>query len=83
MATTGEIKVSPVQDEAGLEEFLRFPWRLYQQDPYWVPPLLPEQRRFLDQRRGPFFEFGDRPIFPGPSGWRAGGAHLGPPQPAA
>lgn len=63
MATTGEIKVSPVQDQAGLEEFLRFPWRLYQQDPYWVPPLLPEQRRFLDQRRGPFFEFGTAQYF--------------------
>ena len=63
MATTGEIKVSPVQDEAGLEEFLRFPWRLYQQDPYWVPPLLPEQRRFLDQRQGPFFEIGEAQYF--------------------
>jgi hypothetical protein len=63
MTTTGEIKVSPVQDKAALEEFLRFPWRLYQQDPYWVPPLLPEQRLFLDQRRGPFFEFGAAQYF--------------------
>ncbi len=63
MATTGEIKVSPVQDEAGLEVFLKFPWRLYQQDPYWVPPLLPEQRRFLDQSQGPFFEIGAAQYF--------------------
>ncbi len=63
MATTGEIEVSPVQNQSGLEEFLRLPWRLYQQDPYWVPPLLPEQRRFLDQRRGPFFEIGEAQYF--------------------
>ena len=63
MAANGEILVSPVQDEAGLQEFLRFPWRLYGQDPYWVPPLLPEQRKFLDPRRGPFFEIGEAQYF--------------------
>ena len=63
MAANGEILVSPVQDEAGREEFLRFPWRIYRQDPYWVPPLLPEQRKFLDPRRGPFFEIGEAQYF--------------------
>lgn len=63
MATNGEIRISPVLDEAGLEEFLRFPWRIYQHDPYWVPPLLPEQRRFLDRRQGPFFEIGEAQYF--------------------
>ncbi len=63
MAANGEILVSPVQDEAGLQEFMRFPWRLYSQDPYWVPPLLPEQRKFLDPRRGPFFEIGEAQYF--------------------
>ena len=63
MAINGEIMVSPVKDAAGLEDFLRFPWRLYQHDPYWVPPLLPEQRRFLDQRTGPFFEIGEAQFF--------------------
>lgn len=63
MAASGEILVSPVQDEAGLHEFLRFPWRIYRQDPYWVPPLLPEQQKFLDPRRGPFFEVGEAQYF--------------------
>ena len=63
MATNGEITLSPVKDAAGLEDFLRFPWRIYQNDPYWVPPLLPEQRRFLDQRTGPFFEIGEAQYF--------------------
>jgi hypothetical protein len=63
MAANGVSLVSPVQDEAGLQEFLRFPWRIYQQDPYWVPPLLPEQRKFLDQRQGAFFEIGEAQYF--------------------
>src|SRR5512138_3398109 len=63
MATSAGITISPVQDDTGLEEFLRFPWRIYQHDPYWVPPLLPLQRQFLDRRQGPFFEIGDAQYF--------------------
>jgi GNAT superfamily N-acetyltransferase len=59
MTVTRAIRISPVQNPADLEQFLHLPWRLYQQDPYWVPPLLPQQRRFLDRRRGAFFEIGE------------------------
>jgi hypothetical protein len=63
MQSTGGIKVAPVQDDAALREFLRLPWRLYQDDPYWVPPILSHQRDFLDKNRGPFFEFGEAQYF--------------------
>jgi hypothetical protein len=63
MNSSGEITVSPVQDNATLWAFLRLPWRIYQEDPYWVPPLLPQQRRFLDPRYGPFFEIGEAQYF--------------------
>ena len=56
MKSSGEITVSPVQNDASLWEFLRLPWHIYQGDPYWVPPILSQQRQFLDPRRGPFFE---------------------------
>jgi hypothetical protein len=63
MNSNGEITVSPVQDNAALAAFLRLPWRIYQEDPYWVPPILPQQRRFLDPRYGPFFEIGEAQYF--------------------
>ncbi len=63
MNLTGEITVSPVQGDASLWEFLRLPWRLYQGDPFWVPPLLSQQRDFLDPKRGPFFEIGEARYF--------------------
>ena len=44
MKLSGEITVSPVENDAALWEFLRLPWRIYQGDPYWVPPILSEQR---------------------------------------
>ncbi len=58
-----ELKVVAVQDKKELEAFLRLPWRLYQHDPHWVPPILAYQRDFLDQRTGPFFEFGEAQYF--------------------
>jgi GNAT superfamily N-acetyltransferase len=63
MKLTGEITVSPVEDNEALWEFLRLPWRIYQGDPYWVPPILSQQRTFLDPQRGPFFEIGEAQYF--------------------
>jgi hypothetical protein len=57
------IRVAEVAGGPRLEEFLLLPWRIYEGDPFWVPPLLPEQRRFLDPRRGPFFEIGEAQYF--------------------
>jgi hypothetical protein len=63
MQFSGEITVAPVQNDATLWEFLRLPWRIYQEDPYWVPPILSQQRQFLDPRQGPFFEIGTAQYF--------------------
>jgi GNAT superfamily N-acetyltransferase len=63
MRLTGEITISPVEDNTTLWEFLRLPWRIYQGDPYWVPPILSHQRTFLDPQHGPFFEIGEAQYF--------------------
>lgn len=58
-----EVNVIAVQDEGDLWEFLRLPWRIYQHDPCWVPPLLPHLRSILDPQQGPFFENGEAQYF--------------------
>ena len=63
MQSSGEITVSAVRDDAALGEFLRLPWHIYQGDPHWVPPILSEQRRFLDPKHGAFFEIGEAQYF--------------------
>ena len=63
MKSSGEITVSAVRDDADLWEFLRLPWHIYQGDPHWVPPILSEQRRFLDPKHGAFFEIGEAQYF--------------------
>ena len=58
-----KILVVAVKDAKEMEAFLRLPWRLYRDDPNWVPPILKYQREFLDPRTGPFFEFGEAQYF--------------------
>ncbi len=63
MSLSNHVEVRPVQTPREMDEFLKLPWRLYQRDPYWVPPLLDHQRQFLDPGRGPFFEIGEAQYF--------------------
>jgi GNAT superfamily N-acetyltransferase len=51
-----EITIYPVQDKKDLEEFITFPWTIYADDPYWVPPLINERKTFLDFEQNHFFE---------------------------
>ncbi len=52
------IDVRPVRTARERRTFLTFPWRIYRDDPLWVPPLLPERARAIDPQRGAFFQRG-------------------------
>jgi GNAT superfamily N-acetyltransferase len=36
---------------------VRFPFKLYKGDPYWVPPLIGDRKKFLDPASNPSFEY--------------------------
>lgn len=55
--------VSPVDGKDDLDAFIRLPWRLYANDPNWVPPLLRLQREQFSPRHNPFFEHADVRLF--------------------
>jgi len=57
------IDVRPVRTARERRTFLTFPWRIYRDDPLWVPPLLPERARTIDPQRGPFFQRGGEAEF--------------------
>lgn len=56
------MEIIPVTTDQDLESFLRLPWRIYQEHPHWVPPLLFEQRQLLTGRH-PFFEKAEIRLF--------------------
>jgi GNAT superfamily N-acetyltransferase len=65
------LDVRPVASKRDLMTFIKLPWRLYRNEPLWVPPLISERRRFLDPKRNPWFEHGEAQLF---LAWRDGRA---------
>ena len=57
------IEVSPVRNRRDRSDFIKFPWRIYQNDPAWVPPLILERKAFLDRKHHPFYRHGDAALF--------------------
>ncbi len=55
MATRNEVEIIKVESKRQLMEFIKFPWKVYADSEYWVPPLIREQRRFLSLAN-PFFQ---------------------------
>jgi hypothetical protein len=43
--------------------FIKLPWKIYEHDKNWVPPLIAERRELLDPRRNPFFEHAEVRLF--------------------
>lgn len=49
--------------------FIKLPWRLYRNEPRWVPPLISERKRHLDRKHNPFFLHAEAEYF---LAWRDG-----------
>jgi GNAT superfamily N-acetyltransferase len=58
-----QIQISQVRSRRDRDAFIKFPWRIYQNDPAWVPPLIIERKAFLDRNRHPFYQHGDAELF--------------------
>ena len=54
--------VAPVRGRAELRRFIRLPWRIYADDPAWVPPLMSDVRKLLDPGH-PFHRHADVECF--------------------
>ncbi len=57
------IEVRVVSDRRSFSDFLDLPYRLYRDDPNWVPPLRFERKLFFDRKKNPFFEHGEADYF--------------------
>jgi GNAT superfamily N-acetyltransferase len=65
------LDIRPVATKRDLTTFIKLPWRLYRNEPNWVPPLVFERRQFLDSKKNPWFEHGEAEYF---LAWRDGRA---------
>jgi len=61
--SSAPIEVRPVRSRRERRTFLTFPWRIYRDDPLWVPPLLSERAKASDPERGAFFKRGEAEFY--------------------
>jgi GNAT superfamily N-acetyltransferase len=58
-----DVDITPVQTQADLVKFVKFPWQIYRGDPNWVPPLVSEQLDRLDGQRSSFWKTAKRELW--------------------
>ena len=61
--TASDLRVVPVTTEQQRRTFASFPWRLYRNDPNWVPYLFGDRLKLLDPARHPFWEHAEGQLF--------------------
>lgn len=59
MAPLSQITVAPADGKADLKAFVQFPFDLYADSPFWVPPLRRDVFHALDPQKNAFFEHGN------------------------
>jgi hypothetical protein len=55
--------ITAVGSRSELKDFILFPHRLYRGNPYWVPPLICDERDTLSPGRNPAFEHAEARLF--------------------
>ena len=50
------VEVIQVSSRRHRKQFLQLPWKIYRDDPHWIPPLRVDQKELVGYGRHPFFE---------------------------
>lgn len=56
------IKIVPITSKSQENDFIRFPWKIYKGNQYWVPPLISDMKKML-KKDFPFYEYGTLQLF--------------------
>lgn len=57
------IQILPITNKKLINEFIDLPYRLYKDDPQWVPPLKMERHELLSSKTNPFFQNAEVQLF--------------------
>jgi GNAT superfamily N-acetyltransferase len=58
-----DIIVKPVTGKRELSQFIKFPWKIYEGNQFWVPPLLMDRRKLVDRKKNPFYKHSQAEFF--------------------
>jgi len=57
------LEIKPVLNKKDLKTFIMLPFRLYKDDPNWVPPLISEQLKFFNPRKNGYYDHSEVMLF--------------------
>ena len=57
------VEVIPVRRRSKMKAFINLPWRIYRDNPNWVPPIKWSLARLLNHKKYPFWRFSERELF--------------------
>jgi len=55
--------VTYITTDVEKKDFINFPYSHYEEDQYWVPPLLMEQKKLLNTKKNPFYKNAEIALF--------------------
>ena len=58
-----EVHIRPVTTRVLRRTFIKFPWKIYRDDPLWAPPLISQLKETFDRRKNPFYDHADVQLF--------------------
>ncbi|MCJ7701581.1 MAG: GNAT family N-acetyltransferase, partial [Anaerolineales bacterium] len=57
------IRKIDTENKSDVRRFIKFPFDLYKDNPYWVPPMMPDMKQALNRERHPFFKHSQADFF--------------------
>ena len=57
------IRKIDTENKSDVRRFIKFPFDLYKDNPYWVPPMMPDMKLALNRERHPFFKYSQADFF--------------------
>jgi hypothetical protein len=58
-----QVEIKKVSSKKELTLFIKFPWKIYKNDPNWVPPLIMDRKKLLDKKHNPFYTHAEMELF--------------------
>jgi len=55
--------IKPVETVEDRKALLSFPWTVYKDNPFWVPPIFSERMHFTDPEKNPFFQHAEAQFY--------------------
>jgi hypothetical protein len=58
-----KVIIETVSSKKDLLDFIKFSWKIYKNDKYWVPPLIFDRKKLFDKAIHPFFKHAEMEFF--------------------